>query len=514
MKKILFLMILIMFPIVVNASSFNTSISSKTNIEPQEQFTITINVSNTNNLFGLTANLNYDKSKLSLVSSNGLNGYTITVGNNIVLDSSSSKSGSFSIATLTFKASSSFSIGQSTNISLTNVNGSDGLTDFSGSNSLININVVSPKSSNNNLSNIRINNKNLNNFSPNILNYNINVSNEVNLINIFAVAQDNKARISGLGNKNLTVGLNVFNVVVTAENGNRKTYTLRITRQEEHVISSNSFLSDLVIENFEIEFDREVFKYNLVVDESVKKLDITPVLDDDRSKVKIENNDLNIGNNKIVIKVTAEDESISEYIINVEKTEGIITTLSDFNIYESDKVTIQIVDDNFIIDSEKLKLLKDKNLTVNIYKENRYLYSWFFENMNISNELNTKIEFYSEDYYYIQQLSNYADFILLNFKNQNELPENTKVKIFIGDKYLDEDLLNLYFFDTNKLKLVERNLKVEEGFVYIDLKHTSQYILTKSNIINTNKYLYIIILQCIIITLLVIINFLRRKNEK
>lgn len=63
--------------------------------------------------------------------------------------------------------------------------------------------------------------------------YSLTVKGDVDSINIIAIAEDPKATISGGGLKNLSIGNNVFRVVVEAENGGSNIYTLFVTRQSD-----------------------------------------------------------------------------------------------------------------------------------------------------------------------------------------------------------------------------------------------------------------------------------------
>ena len=69
-------------------------------------------------------------------------------------------------------------------------------------------------------------------FNKNTLEYNLEVENEVEKVTIKASKADSSASVSGTGEKELTEGLNKFNIVVTAEKGNKKTYVINITRKE------------------------------------------------------------------------------------------------------------------------------------------------------------------------------------------------------------------------------------------------------------------------------------------
>lgn len=69
-------------------------------------------------------------------------------------------------------------------------------------------------------------------FNKDTLEYNLEVENNIERITIKAGKADNSASISGTGEKELTEGLNKFEIIVTAEKGNKKTYVVNVTRKE------------------------------------------------------------------------------------------------------------------------------------------------------------------------------------------------------------------------------------------------------------------------------------------
>ena len=87
--------------------------------------------------------------------------------------------------------------------------------------------------------------------------------------------------------------------------------------------STNKALKDIVIENHKIspEFDPETTKYTVEVTKDVEKLEITPILADDKAKYDITGNDnFKLGNNIVKITVTAEDGTNRIYTLTVTKT--------------------------------------------------------------------------------------------------------------------------------------------------------------------------------------------------
>ena len=86
------------------------------------------------------------------------------------------------------------------------------------------------KSNNANLSNLGMNPNDFKGFKPNQTTYNVTVPNNVEKVTIYATAQDKKATIKGNETKQLNEGKNALSIVVTAEDGTQKTYTINVTR--------------------------------------------------------------------------------------------------------------------------------------------------------------------------------------------------------------------------------------------------------------------------------------------
>ena len=88
-------------------------------------------------------------------------------------------------------------------------------------------------SSDNTLKSLKIENEKLSpEFNNEVLEYNAIVSGKTEKVNIIAEKNDDTAEISGNGEKELKEGLNRFELVVTAENGNSRTFIINVTRKE------------------------------------------------------------------------------------------------------------------------------------------------------------------------------------------------------------------------------------------------------------------------------------------
>ena len=320
MKKYLkILLVVILFSITTNVKAFSTYLSGDKEINENATFTVTVGVNDASNLWGFRAPINYDSSKLTLVSSTGLNGFGVAVGSSFVADNSSGINGSKSVATLTFKATSNFKVNESTTISLGSAEGSDGEQTITGSGSSITISIAAPKNSNNNLSNLSIDGYDID-FASNKTSYQLTVEYEVNQINIKASTADSTARVSGTGTKDLNLYTNTFNIVVTAENGSRKTYTIEVIRKDIDgnikELATDNTLSSITITDYNINFNPEILEYTILLNEAVIP-EINALATDTNATVTVNNPDsIKTGNNVIEISVIAENGAEQIYKIN------------------------------------------------------------------------------------------------------------------------------------------------------------------------------------------------------
>ena len=166
----------------------------------------------------------------------------------------------------------------SSNSTKSNTSSSNKTTNSSSTNS------SNKKSSNANLSNLGIRPNDFSGFKAGTTSYDVTVPADTDTIEIYATAQDSNAKISGTGSKKLEAGKNTFSVVVTAEDGTKKTYTINITKSEgkgENTESvqeqySGDGLASLEIEKLELspKFDTTIHEYTVKYIGEKDKLDI------------------------------------------------------------------------------------------------------------------------------------------------------------------------------------------------------------------------------------------------
>lgn len=183
----------------------------------------------------------------------------------------------------------------------------------------INVKKVEPVSSDNSLKSLTLNSGQLTpKFDNNTTSYTATVDKEEVVIS--ATANDSKAKVNGIGTKKLNYGKNDFSIVVTAEDGTAKNYLIVINRPDNR--NTNAYLKELTINGEKIGFEKDIIEYSYTVGINVNNLEILATPELATSKVTVTGDkDLKVGENEVVITVTAEDESTKEYKIVVVKKE-------------------------------------------------------------------------------------------------------------------------------------------------------------------------------------------------
>lgn len=179
---------------------------------------------------------------------------------------------------------------------------------------------------NNKLANIELSVGKIN-FNPEVYTYSFGVASNVNEIDVKAVAESplSKVEITDiLGNtksdkisSKLKVGSNKIIINVNSESNKPQQYQLIITREDYE--SEDNYLSSLKIDGYNINFKRDVYKYELNI-KNEKSLNISAVPEKSTATYNIvDNNDLK-DNSNIKVIVKDEEGSPREYNILVHKS--------------------------------------------------------------------------------------------------------------------------------------------------------------------------------------------------
>ena len=316
-----------------------------------------------------------------------------------------------------------------------------------------------------------------------------------------------------------------YSIKVNVSSASSSTNTATSSKNE---VKNDATLSKLEVIGYVLDFNKNKTDYSLEVPNDIVELKLNAVPTRSTSKVTISGNtNLNVGENAIKINVTAKDGTIKKYTINVIRKDEIPETIVD-NLSNTlknttkDTVALKITKGDEV-SLEVLKKIKDakKYLIINNYNENgNLLYSWTlnYKNINDKNNYDFGLSFTSKNLKKILELTNYSEMLNLNFNYSGDLPKGTKIKIYVGDRFLDGEKLNLYYYNETDemMKFIDKNLSVENGFVSFEIEHCSEYILTRATLLNNsndiNPFLVTSIIEGIIIISLLILIVNKRKK--
>lgn len=166
-------------------------------------------------------------------------------------------------------------------------------------------------------------------FDSNDLEYTLYVDSSVNKVTLNGELNDSYAKTDGFKTYSLTGDTTYINLNVTAENGSVSVYKVKVVKVYK---SSNNNLSELKIEGYDIEFNKNTLEYEITVGSDVDSLDITALVEDSNAWVKIEGNDnFKEGKNEVRITVYAENGSSRTYklLVNKKANESVIVDEED-----------------------------------------------------------------------------------------------------------------------------------------------------------------------------------------
>lgn len=159
-------------------------------------------------------------------------------------------------------------------------------------------------------------------FSIKKTEYSFKVLNEVENINVAASAEEGIV-IDVVGNENLQVGENEIKITLKKGDNLTNEYILKVTRLDVgETINNIHYLKSLVVGGYTINFNKDVFIYNLTIPSDVDKLQITAESENGGEPEIIGNEDL-VDGSSISINVPGDDEDITVYTINITKESSV-----------------------------------------------------------------------------------------------------------------------------------------------------------------------------------------------
>ena len=289
--------------------------------------------------------------------------------------------------------------------------------------------------------------------------------------------------------------------------------------------SSNTNLSKLTIDGETI--SKKDGKYTLKVSNYVDNVTIGASAEHSKAKVSsgTGNKSLKVGENTFDVVVTAENGKKTTHKVVVVRRE--YNSLSDLDelLKLNKDVTIKLGEDESLSKDDIAKISDSENkVTLNrVSEDNKVLYSWILDGkeLNADTTFNPNISIVSNNNEDMEKALNYADGIYLDFSKCGDIPEGVILKYFVGDKYKDGNKINLYVYDekSKKVKQLESDITVNDGYVELKISDTMKHFISKAKIgtaevVNKDGInIWFIISMVLIVVVLILLVVLISKNK-
>lgn len=287
--------------------------------------------------------------------------------------------------------------------------------------------------------------------------------------------------------------------------------------------STNTGLSKLAVNGKALNNSNNV--YTIEVGNYVDNVNIEAIAADSKAKVSgTGNKTLKVGENEFSVVVTAERGNTTTYVVKVIRKE--YNTLNDLNdllkqnkdseivISEKDKITERQLDE--IIKSKRKitlkKLSEDKKKVLYIIildGEEIKKTGEFSPNISTNIDENTKME----------EALNYADGIYFDFNEGSGIPQGAILRYFVGDKYKDNDKVNLYIFKNDKVTQVKEGMTITDGYVEFEITDSVKHFISKAKVMNAEVKddgidIWLVVSFGLTVFVLVLSILLMKKNNK
>ena len=293
--------------------------------------------------------------------------------------------------------------------------------------------------------------------------------------------------------------------------------------------SSNANLVSIKVDDYKLETTDNI-NFTLTVKNSVTNVNINAKAEDSKAKIEGEGNKvLKVGDNKIELKVTAENGATKSYFVIIKRKDSTYT-LKDIDdaLEEKGNIIVKIKDDETIT-KDVLDKIKKSNKKVTFTKtddKNNELYSFIIEGSKITNteDISSNISFKFLNQESFDKITGYRNGMYITTEHVNTFPKSTKLKISVSEKYKDGDQVYVYYFDekSNKVTKISKKITVNNGIIEFDLEKGSKYFITKALIEDAKTeikkdndiFKMIALIEFLIISILILLIAIKKSSNK
>ena len=188
------------------------------------------------------------------------------------------------------------------------------------------------------------------------------------------------------------------------------------------------------------------------------------------------------GTVKLSVKYVGDATALMGMVNEVCSAEKIITiTVADKNveiIEDIEKEDVTIITRETLLDSYK----KNNLVSVNVIEEGDLLYSWQFapKDMNTIVNVDLRVDMGVQDKK-VAEIASQFDPYAIKFFHHGKLPDNTKVKMSVPEKFYDVKAYVYHLEEDGTATLIYEGM-VKDGYIDIPLEHCSTYFVTKEKL--------------------------------
>lgn len=316
--------------VCVFAANPSASLTGPDQVRAGDTITLTFTLDG-KGLFAVSGTLDYDKDVLELVeAASKKKTWEIELFGDVIVaegkDFEDPVDGKTALFTLKFRVNKNVTTGSAVSVSVTDLLASDSVNDQKISTVKYSAKIAPPLSKENDLASLGASNAAINpSFSADVTKYTAEVPFSVDKLSVNAKAKDSNAKVS-VNSPTLKPGaVTDVTVTVTAENGDKKVYTISVKRGQDpnYVPSGENTLSGITVEGFLLSpvFDPEVTNYVIWLPYEVESVNVSGSASNALATVKVLGGDALLPgqDNEIQIYCIAENGDQKVYTVTAKR---------------------------------------------------------------------------------------------------------------------------------------------------------------------------------------------------
>lgn len=202
-------------------------------------------------------------------------------------------------------------------------------------------------------------------FDKNIMDYYYIAENDIDSLEVTAVPENPEATVKVIGNNNFKEGLNKIMIeVIAKDNQHKSIYNINVTKTND-IENANANLQALALEGVVIspEFKANQTQYYAEVPKSIETIKLLAIPENEEASIHIiGNEELNIGNNKVTVRVTAKNGFTQKnYRINVYRRNDIEETQNEEQEQIQEEKLSTVLEDIIYEKENNLDTTEDNN---------------------------------------------------------------------------------------------------------------------------------------------------------